>query len=460
VLRILAAASVLLACGGRAAEPIHTAPDPEPEPVQTPVVAPLPEAPRRSCLATAPVSRHRLTRATAARELGERSFALAWRPAGENTETVIVSLDAAGALTVTPVPVPFAEPMAFGVDAGGLTIVSVATKGTGTLLRVALAPDGSLRPGKPTRLPEVAWGWPASLSSDGTHAILEHTLATPEQGLGATALYKIDLATQRVIDTQKAARRAEVHCHAGACTTIEVTPPADAAKPARASLVHQLLNGQPETRLELEFGSTCPAFYSVPFADGLLLIAPGDPWKAVQASTTAPFLRELPLDPALAAIPGCPPLLHAFPSPTHPGVILDRGTLIRWDAAQQKFGASEALPANDYRESVYTTHADGVIAVAWTGGHGMMHSPTDSQGMRRYFDHWSFEGGQVTLLRHEGGRWVALDRAALPLAGADGTFHDGYRPTVLRHGLHAAVLLAPDGGGDDAYFQPYLAPCP
>lgn len=40
-----------------------------------------------------------------------------------------------------------------------------------------------------------------------------------------------------------------------------------------------------------------------------------------------------------------------------------------------------------------------------------------------------------------------------------GPFSTGYTVRVLRNGRHAAVLLAPDGNADPAYFQPFLAPC-
>ncbi len=452
--------ALLLACGGRTGDASPTMPAPAvPAPAEPVPAAPAPtppaapDAPRASCKATTAASRSPLSHVTPTVE----SFALAWRRAGADVDAVIVALDARGALELTPVPVPVADPVAIGEDPGGLVIVSVATRGTGTLLRVDLRADGSLRPRAPKKLPDVPWGWPAAIGSDGERAILEHTLATAEQGLGGTVLHTIDLATLRVLARAPAAKRAQVHCHAGACTTVELAPTTAQNQPSQVTVVRGA------ARLELELHSTCPTLYPLVSGDALLLVGPGAPWRAVAVARDPPALRELALDPTLAPLPGCPPLLHVFPSASRPGLIVAGAgarTPLRWDLARGSFGAGEPLPASAHRQSLRAAHPDGVLELAWTGGHGMMHSPTDAQGSRRYFTHWSFDGGQLSLLRHRAGSWAALDPTPLVLAGVEGTFHDGYQPILLRHGLHAAALLVPDGGGDEAWLQPYLAPCP
>lgn len=301
------------------------------------IAAPAIAAPRaRSCLTKVAATQHPLMHVAEAVEVGDRSFALGWRDAGSRSESVILALDDRGALVVVPVPVPPADPSVLGGDAGGLMIVSVATRATGKLLRIPFGADGTLKAGTSTALPEVAWGWPATLRSDGVRATLEHALSTAEQGVGSIVNYTIDLATLRVIST----------------------------------------------------------------------------------------------------------------SPAPPRVAKD-----------ETFGTSTPLPSPGLSNGVRVAHADGVIEVVWDGGSGMTHTPTDSKGMRRYYKDWYFNGGQVRLLRHEHGQWVASDEVPLALANAQGRFHQGYAPIVLRHGLHAAVLLAPEGSGDPAWFQPYLAPC-
>jgi hypothetical protein len=453
---LLVTSLIALSCGGQKPASVVTAPRPAADEKAS---QPAKPNPRRSCRSTRAPSRHPLVRPGSPVRINERTFALAWRQTGASVETVIVSLDARGGLVVTPIPTPFADPQAIGGDKGGLVIVSVATRGTGTLLRVALDADGALHPGTPTPLPEVVWGWPARILSDGSRATLEHTLSTPEQTLGGVVLHTIDLAARRVVATSMSPARAQWACTPGACTRVELTPTPKG--PARARFVRRGLNGGETTR-EITVNSGCPAFYAIEGTAGPVFVAPGDPWRAVWVANAPPFLREAALDPALAPVPGCGSVLYPFASDARPGVIDGyRGprTLLRWDAARHVFGARETLPRLDFERSASAAHPDGVIEVGWHGGSGMQHSPTDAKGHRIYFKHWYFRGGQVSLLRHEHGRWSAHDTAPLPLAEASGSTHDGYEAVVLRNGLHAAVLLAPQGGGDKAWLQPYLAPC-
>lgn len=448
---------VALGCGVHAPEP---RPD-TPEPARVEVAArPVVVEPTRSCPASAAAERHPLANVTHAVQIGDRSFVRAWRRVGSDVETVIASLDERGALSLTPVPVPATDPLAIGADSGGLVIVGVTTRGAGTLLRVELGADGELRPGTPRALPEVTWGWPAQLESDGARAWLHHTTATAQQGVGEAVIYTIDLADGRVVATARPGGAAGVTCRADACTTRTIVTAKDGG-PARATFVRRARDGS-ETTLAVDVNSTCPTFYEVDTADGPLWVAPGDPWRVVRSAASAPFLREVAIDPLLAAVPGCGWALEVFPSATHPGVISGMHgprTLIRWDGAREVFGVGEALPERNLPRGVYGQHSDGVIAVAWSGGSGMMHSPTDARGTRRYFKHWQFDGGEVALLRREGAHWRAVDAAPLALGAAEGAFHDGYVPAVLRRGPHAAVLLAPEGGVDEAWFQPYRAPC-
>lgn len=459
----LLAVLIACSCSAHGSEPTQVAPEPEVVPAPEPVRVAAPtgahgadELPRASCRAQAAASRHPLSRALHTTEVAGRTFAVAWRRKGAEVETVIASLDARGELVLTPVPVPPADPLAIGGDPGGLVIVSVAHRGAGTLLRVAVAEDGALRPDRPTPLPGVAWGWPAAITSDGAVATLRHTIATPDQTAGGEVHHAIDLATRRVLATTPAPPGATLHCHAGACTTVEVVREGETG---RASLTRRGPGG--EARLELTVGSTCPIFYPLASGDALVLVAPGAPWRAAVVDATS--LGEAAIDASLSPMPGCGRALVAFPSTTRPGLIDGhRGprTLLTFDPARRTFGAAESLPEQSFLQWVHATHPDGVIEVAWTGGSGMTHSPTDARGVRRYYEHWYFEGGQVALLRREAGRWAFVDAAPLALADAEGTFHRGYTPLVLRNGLHAAVLLAPEGGGEEAWLQPYLAPCP
>lgn len=455
IVRIVAPLAAL-GCSVHAPEPGQAAPEPaRVEVAASPVVEPM-----RSCPARAAAERHPLSNVTQAVQIGDRSFVRAWRRVGSEVETVIASLDERGALSVVPVPVPPADPLAIGADSGGLVIVSVPTRGTGTLLRVELGADGALRPGTPRALPEVVWGWPGQIESDGARAWLHHTTATAQQNIGESVIYTIDLAEGRVVATAKPGAGSEVTCRADACTTRTIVPSNDRG-PARATFVRRARDGS-ETTLAVDVRSTCPQFYEIDAADGPVWVASGEPWRAVRSAASAPFLREAAIHSTLAPVPGCGWMLVPFPSTTHPGLISQdrvQRLLLPWDAAHETFGEGEVLPSIDFPRAVYGTHSDGVIEVTWSGGAGMMHSPTDERGSRRYFKHWQFDGGRVTLLRRERGRWRAIDPAPLALAEAEGTFHDGYMPAILRRGAHAAVLLAPEGGSDEALFQPFRAPC-
>lgn len=441
-------------CTARGPEPLTPEGEAEEEarregPVVPEAVEREEELPRRSCVATAAASQVGLEHVRAAVTVGERTFALAWRrKQGADVETVVVSIDREGGLSVVPVPVPYADPSTMGGDAGGLTIVYVPLRGTGMMVRAAFAGDGSLRPGQPVALPEVAWGWPGELVADGARAWLVHSLATQGQTLGASVLYSIDLASARVTATAPATGM-EVRCDAGVCTRVTLGN-------GQATVVR--LAGEAEKTLAVAVNSECPAVYAVEGKGERVFVMRGDPWRAVRV---AEGVEEVTIDGGLAGERACGMALYEFPFAGRPGII--DGTrsreLLRWDGKRRVFGAREMLPDPGFDRTIQVEHADGVIEVGWTSWHGMAHSPSDRE-VRRYFKHWSFEGGRVSLLRHEQGTWAAVDATPLALADAKGTFHDGYAPVVLRNGLHAAVLLAPDGGAEPAYFQPYLRPCP
>jgi hypothetical protein len=89
-----------------------------------------------------------------------------------------------------------------GVEPHGLLVISVPLRGTGSLVRIPMTADGRLVPESPVRLPDVAWGWPITLSSDGDRAILRHALAAPDQTIAREVELTIDLQSHRVIATK------------------------------------------------------------------------------------------------------------------------------------------------------------------------------------------------------------------------------------------------------------------
>ena len=158
-------------------------------------------------------------------------------------------------------------------------------------------------------------------------------------------------------------------------------------------------------------------------------------------------------------------LRHALASPDQ---TIDREVSISIDLASAKVTgvqpappepesrAETGFPPAAYPQTVRHAYGDGVIEVAWDGGHGMAHSPTDTE-TRRYFEHWFFNAGQVRMLRDTGHGWTASDVVPLALHDATGTFDTGYQPVILRNGLHATILMA--AGHPPASLQPYRVPC-
>jgi hypothetical protein len=423
----------------------------EPEVGGSAVPVALEIGPRRSCRATAAPYKVQLSRPGPVATIGGRDFVYFWRRSGSDVEVVLASLDARGELVVTPVPVPYAPSVAIGADADGLVLVWAELKAQGTLLRVALAEDGSLRPGAPVAMPAIAWGWPAKITSDGAQATLVHTLATEQQSAGATVQYAIDLASAQVVTTTPMSGEEQV-CDAGGCTTIVMTRASDGGGPGRLRVAG------PGGEATVEVDSACPAHYVIEAAGERVIVAPGAPWRAIAASSTR--VEEVKVE--LASDAKCGHAMYDFPMPARPGVLegLRERWLIRWDPVQRAFGRREALPDPGYDRTVRAGHVDGVIEVGWKGWSGMAHDPEhDPEGQRIYFAHWSFEGGVVKLLRPTEDRWDAVDAVTLPLADVRGTFHDGYTPVILRNGVHAAVLLAPGGSPEETWAVPYLRPC-
>lgn len=409
----------------------------------TPASEPVVEPERRSCRVGAAARKLGLQIGAPRVDVGGRSFVLGWRHDGGKTDAVVIGVDAVGEPQITAVPLTAGDPLAIGGDAGGLVIVGVPRQGSGVMVRVELAADGSLRVGAATSLPEIGWGWPGAIVVEGSRALVQHTLATAQQSLGEEVLYSVDLAAGKVVAEHKTGGRSL--CSGGACTTLVM-------QDGVARLRRRTPAGD-EASGEVALTSGCPAVYSV---GEELLVLPGAPWRAV--AVAGKQLRAVDVADTLVPIAGCGSVLPEFPSRRWPGLVSE-GSLLRWDAAGRRFGAAEGLPRASHERVEWFEHADGVIEIGWRGGSGMMHSPTDAQGRRRYFKHWFFEGGEVRLLRREPAGFVASEAAPLALAGAEGSMHEGYEPTLLRSGAHAVVFIASQGGGDDSWWQPYLGPC-
>src|SRR5690606_29702361 len=151
----------------------------------------------------------------------------------------------------------------------------------------------------PVRLPEVAWGWPMRVESDGAHVMLHHALSTPDQTIGGEGTYRIEVATGEVLSKQEATAGTTTDCHAGGWTRATVSREGAAS----FSILKFKKGGGAEAGLELTITSGCPAVHTLPVGDDLLLVAPGDPWQAVLSAEGS--LRALAIDPSLVPVTDC-----------------------------------------------------------------------------------------------------------------------------------------------------------
>ena len=404
------------------------------------------EAARGSCRASAPARRLALQLGDHRVEVGGRSFVHGWWREGMNTQTVLIGVDAVGEPLIVPLPLPPGDPLAIGADAQGIVIVSVPRHGTGVMVRVVV--DGAVKVGAAMAVPEIGWGWPRAIAVKGSRALVSHTLATAQQGLGEEVIYTVDLEAGRVLASLHTG--AQTQCAAGACTTL-------VEHEGTARVVRRTPDGEMEMTVPLTSG--CPMVYEV--GEGLLVL-PGAPWRALEV--VGEQLRTATVANTLAPVAKCEAQLEAqlteFPSRRWPGLV-SHESLLRWEAEKRSFGAAEGLPRVGFGRVERFEHADGVIEIGWKGGSRWMHSEADAQGRSVYTKRWYYERGQVRLLRREGGGFVASDAVplALTLVGADRMTLGGYVPTLLRHGLHAVVLIAAQGEGAMSWWQPYLRPC-
>lgn len=109
-------------------------------------------------------------------------------------------------------------------------------------------------------------------------------------------------------------------------------------------------------------------------------------------------------------------------------------------SSRLEVGESQPLPKATYGEQAVVPLPDGALVVEQKIGHGMVHSPTDSRGVRRYHRVWSFDG-RAALLRSGARGWRAEAYATLPHSGEEGDHSDGFRARPLVRPGFAAVLV-------------------
>ncbi len=125
--------------------------------------------------------------------------------------------------------------------------------------------------------------------------------------------------------------------------------------------------------------------------------------------------------------------------------------------AEGALGPLTSLPPFVHREHVLAALDDGVAFADFSADRGMIHTPTDSRGVRRYYHVWSFKGRAGFLTRGADG-WSARDLVDLPASGDEGDFATGYRVHLLARPGRAAALVVGDAGLP-THLRPLRQPC-
>ena len=385
-----------------------------------------------------------------------RTFVYAWQRRGlEEPRPVLVSLDARGALVQTELAAGFADPVTLASEPDGLVVLSVPSTGSPVAQRLRVSPDGTVSAERGRAVQGLPRGWPSGLASNGRILVVLHRIALPDGSAGTPTLFVADLAASRVVRSDATGDLADAACAGTVCAAARIGP--DSATFARLDDA-----GAERDAVSVPFVRECRELERVETETGVAWLARGAAPSAVALRDATPVLVGLDAS-AVPAEPGCGETLHPFDAAPWPGLTLGyRGprAVVAWDPDGARIQPLGTLPSDAWERHLSSAFVDGTVEIAFTSSSGMVHSPTDADGNRRYFESHSFEGGEVALLRRTGGRWERMDVRPLAIAGVHGTMSEGYQPRVLRHGAHAAVLLLSESLGETGYFQPYREPCP
>lgn len=393
--------------------------------------------------------------------VGGRTFVYAWHRVGlEEPRTVLVSLDARGAVVETELAAGYAEPVTIASEPSGLLVLSVPSAGSPVAQHLRIAPDGTVTAEPARPIAELPRGWPVELASNGRVALVLHRVALPDGSAATMSLFVVDLLAARVVRADASQDVADVACVGRACAVARVG--VDSASFAQIDDA-----GAEGQGTSVPFARQCRELERLESESGIAWLVRGATPAAVALRDAAPAVAS----PALAthdasSVPGeggCGETLYPFDAAPWPGVTLGyRGAreVLAWDPEGGRFVAMGTLESDPWEQHEASAFVDGSIELAFTSASGMMHSPTDPDGRRRYFEHHSFEGGEIALWRREAGSWRRTDVRPLAVSDVEGSMSHGYAPRVLRNGAHAAALLLSEGLGEPGFVQPYREPCP
>lgn len=442
---ILGAAS-LLACHPAAAPETGEVPSPRPrEPASNDLADPPPSAtpPRpaiRSCpVAGAPTSTLELRDVVHLADID----GIRWHIANEGDRAaptpVLIHLGAAGELVRTPLPF-WSETVA---DEGRALRFADADGKRWVL--VDLTGPEAPRVGPVTAIPALA-PHAKGFASDGTTAAFARYFRDDAADAYIGDTFTIDVATGR----RGAAApwtAWELRCRRGRCFGLASAN----ADPSAAAIIEVDPRG---ATVRGPLGPwTCTGAVTWE-AGGRWHIGRSDPAGVGFASldlTTGAFTPG-PLAP-LGACPGLAHLRHAGED-----LVLAAGAAsLQVVTADGALGPRTSLPPFTDREHVLAALDDGIVFADFSAVRGMIHTPTDSRGVRRYYHVWSFQGRAGFLARGADG-WSARDLVDLPASGDEGDFATGYRVHLLTRPGRAAALVVGDAGLP-THLRPLRQPC-
>ena len=425
----------------------------EPTVTAEPVVQREPQRPpHASCVSREAAREVPLSRPGAIVEVGERTFLYAWHRDGlEEPSAVLVSLDASGGLVEIRLAAGYPDPITITSRGHGLVVVWSPPNGAPQMQTLEIAENGRVTAGPARVVAGLDRGWPSALAASESHALLVHRVAGSDGASDAMGFFVIDLELARVTRRELSTHVQDVACSGATCALARLDD--RGLEVARVALD----GSEQETRL-MPVNRACRELERME-AHGSVA------WLVRAAPTVGVVVREEGLTALeTSAVPSdasCGETLYPFDHGPWPALSTSyRGVrpLLAWDPA-----TGIVQPLGELAEDAWERHesrafVDGAIEVAFTASSGMMHSPTDAQGRRRYFQHHQFVGGEVALWQREDGAWHRRDARPLPVSDTEGTMSHGYAPHVLRHGAHAAVALLSEGS-DAGWMMPYRAPC-
>ncbi|MCB9568359.1 MAG: hypothetical protein H6710_14305 [Myxococcales bacterium] len=448
----------LLALSGALALACHGGPAEEPaSPRDAPVNAdevgrqgaakPLPELP--PAIATCPIrkasaTRIALTSVVHLADVAGVRWLVAHAGEGEAATPALVHLGADGELALTPLPF-WSEDVA-RAGPTSLRLVDVAGK---RWLAVDLADPDAPALGEPTPLPEVAEN-PKGIGADDRIAAFSRYFRDDARDAYIGETFVLDPASGRRLGAPAPWTAWDLICRGGRCFGL-ASPNSD---PSARSLIEVRAEGVVVLQ---ELGQwNCGGATSWE-RDGRWLLA----WSEEAG------LGLASLDLASAAVRvdalkeggQCPGPRHL----RHRGddlLVISSGQdrlLTRTITPTLEVGETRPILGLSGREQVIAAVDDGLVVADFSSGRGMIHSPTDSRGIRRYYHVWDFDG-RAGLLRASDAGWTLEDVIALPESGSEGDFSTGYRVHLLTRPGRAAALVIGDGSLG-SFFLPLRQPC-